>query len=92
MPPREQVALDHARAKLEVLGPHLPFPHQSEVRDGNGLRELRLRAGRSPWRALYRRIGDVFVIAAVGPEATVNSREFDRIVTQATERLKELRE
>jgi hypothetical protein len=41
--------------KLRELGPHLPFPHASAVRgnEGAGLRELRPRAGRSPWRAIY---------------------------------------
>lgn len=33
------------------------------------LRELRPRGGRSPWRALYRQVGDEFVVAAIAPEA-----------------------
>jgi hypothetical protein len=32
MPARERVALDRATMKLEVLGPGLPFPHQSDIR------------------------------------------------------------
>jgi len=58
----------HAVDKLVALGPTLPFPHQSSVQGVADLRELRPRAGRSRWRAFYRRIGDVFVVAAVGPE------------------------
>ena len=50
--------------KLEAFGPQLGHPHTSAVRGAPRLRELRPRAGRSPWRALYRRVGDVFVIAA----------------------------
>ncbi len=90
MPARERVALDQAIAKLEVLGPHLPHPHQSDVRGGGGFRELRLRAGRSAWRALYRRVGNVFVIAAVGPEAQARPREFERMVKVAMQRMEKL--
>ena len=79
MPTRERVVLEQATTKLALFGPHLPFPHQSDV-----------RGGRSPWRALYGRIGDVFVVAAVGPEAGVNPREFERMVRLAIHRLEKL--
>jgi hypothetical protein len=36
-------------------------------------------AGRSEWRALYRRVGNVFVIAAVGPEAQVSPRDMENL-------------
>ena len=92
MPARERVALDQARAKLSVHGPSLPYPHQSAVRGvgAAGLRELRPRAGRSAWRALYRRLGDVFVIAAVGPEAESDRRGFERMTRLAVVRLEEI--
>ena len=92
MPARERVALDQARAKLAVHGPSLPHPHQSAVLGAAsaGLREPRPRAGRSAWRALYRRIGDVFVIAAVGPEAESDPRGFERMTRLAAARLKEI--
>ncbi len=77
----------HAVDKLIALGPTLPFPHQSSVQGVADLRELRPRAGRSRWRAFYRRIGDVFVVAAVCPEATVNTRGFDRAAADAVTRL-----
>lgn len=78
--------------KLAVYGQTLPFPHSSALQGsaGTGLRELRPRAGRSPTRALYARVGDVFVIAAVGPEAHVDRRGFDRAVRAARDRLAEL--
>jgi len=79
--------MDHAVDKLEAFGPRLPFPHQSDVRDAPGLRELRPRAGRSPWRALYTRIQDEFVIAAIGPEAQVDGRGFRRAVRNALLRI-----
>jgi hypothetical protein len=89
LPRDEQLALDHAVGKLAAVGPALPFPHQSAVKAGQGLRELRPRGGRSRWRALYDRRGDTFVIAAVAPEAQVDRRGFDRAVRTALRRLEE---
>jgi hypothetical protein len=87
LPEQERAAMDHAVEKLDALGMRLPFPHQSDVRGAQNLRELRPRSGRSPWRAFYRRIGAVLVIAAVGPEAAVDRRGFDRAVRRAERRL-----
>ena len=70
----------------------MPYPHQSDVRGGRGLRELRPRAGRSRVRALYGRLGDAFVIVAVAPEALVDRRRFDRAVGVAAQRLAEVEE
>lgn len=78
--------------KLQALGPQLPYPHSSAIKDADRLRELRPRAGRSPCRAFYRRIGDEFAVAAIGPEAQVNQREFDRAVQVAEDRLNKLEE
>ena len=89
LPTKERFALEHAVEKLQAMGPRLPYPHQSNVEGAVNLRELRPRSGRSPWRALYRRIGDVFVIAAIGSEAQVNKRKFDRAVAVAHKRLAE---
>jgi hypothetical protein len=57
----------NAVEKLTVFGPALPFPHSSAIQGAERLRELRPRAGRSPWRGFYRRLGDVLVISAIGP-------------------------
>jgi hypothetical protein len=92
LPGSERAALYNAVRKLESIGPLLPYPHSSDVRGVTGLRELRLRAGRSPWRALYRQVGDVFVIAAVGPEAQHDPRGFSRACERALRRLAELEE
>lgn len=89
LPPNEQLALDHAVGKLAAVGPALPYPHQSAVQGGQGLRELRPRGGRSRWRALYGRREDTFVIAAVAPEAQIDRRGFDRAVRTACRRLEE---
>jgi hypothetical protein len=87
LPNDEQAALDHAVEKLAALGPRLPYPHQSAVQGQRGLRELRPRGGRSPWRGLYERRGGAFVIAAVAPEAEMDSRGFGRAVRLARRRL-----
>jgi hypothetical protein len=78
--------------KLAVFGPALPFPHCSGIQGTGHLRELRPRAGRSPWRAFYRRLGDVLVVAAIGPDAEADKRKFDRAVAAAITRLAELEE
>jgi hypothetical protein len=77
--------------KLREFGPHLPFPHASAVRgnEGAGLRELRPRAGRSPWRAIYARRDQTMVVAACGPEAQHDPRGFRRTVEAAAARLAE---
>jgi phage-related protein len=89
IPVRERVAALHAVEKLESLGTQLRFPHSSAVK-GTSFRELRLRAGRSPWRLLYCQIEDLMVILAVVPEAQQNPRGFRRGCVVAEQRLKEL--
>src|SRR5258708_12202354 len=78
LPKAEQAALINADAKLGAYGPQLGYPHTSAVRDADRLRELRPRAGRSAWRALYRQGGEGFGVAAVGPEALSDARGFER--------------
>ena len=91
IPARERYAVNSAIDKLRELGDALGYPHSSAVKEAPGLRELRPRQGRSPWRAFYGRAGDrVFVVAAIGPEAHHNPRAFRRAVAVALERLAEL--
>ncbi|MGH9132025.1 MAG: hypothetical protein ACRDWV_10235 [Acidimicrobiales bacterium] len=73
---RELAALINAEAKLAAFGPSLPYPHSSAVQGADRLRELRPRGGRSPCRALYRQVGDEFIVAAVGPEAHLDPLGF----------------
>ena len=92
LPTAERVAMDRAVDKLELLGAQLPFPHQSSVRGARGIRELRPRAGRSPWRGFYGQIGpDRFVLVAIGPEALVDPKGFSRAVEAAGARLREIK-
>lgn len=90
MPKVERNALIRAVEKLEAFGPQLGYPHTSAVRGFVRLRELRPRAGRSPWRALYRRVAEAFVIAAVGPEAESDPRGFQRAARNAVARLEKV--
>lgn len=92
LPGAERAAVINAVEKLQALGETLGFPHTSAVRGATRLRELRPRSGRSPWRAFYRRVGDVLVIGAIGPEAQRDRRGFDRAVRRAVERLDEVEE
>jgi hypothetical protein len=85
----ERILIQHAREKLEALGPQLGAPHTSAIKgeDGPGLRELRPRAGRSRWRPIYRRVQPrTFVILAIAPEAQIDKRGFDQKVTNARRR------
>ncbi len=90
LPPKELLALSNAVEKLKTMGPNLLAPHQSNVEGAKSLRELRPRGGQSPWRGFYRRIGDVFVIAAIGPEAQVNRQKVAQTVKAAQLRLDEV--
>lgn len=92
LPPAETAALINADRKLQALGPQLPYPHASAVKGADRLRELRPRGGRSPWRALYRQLGDAFVVAAVAPEAQVDGRKFDAACRAAERRLAQIEE
>ncbi len=88
LPASEKRAIDHAVEKLQALGAQLPFPHASRVRGVATLFELRPRAGRSRWRAFYRQVGAAMIIAAIGPEAQVDTRGFARAVERAQRRLR----
>ena len=88
VPVADRIAIENAIEKLTVLGDQLGAPHSSAIRGASEtLRELRPRAGRSRWRALYRRVGDQFVVAAISPEAAVNPTGFRGAVAKAIARL-----
>lgn len=91
LPPDELKAMFNALEKLQAIGAQLPYPHSSQVQ-GTQIRELRPRAGRSPWRALYQRVGDRLVVVAIAPEAQHDPRGFKRAVTQAQRRLQNITE
>jgi hypothetical protein len=88
----EAAAVKNVIKKLEAAGIGLGNPHSSKVHDADKLRELRPRAGNSPWRAFYRRIGDTFVVGAIGPEADNDPKGFKRAIKLAASRLNALEE
>ncbi|MBI3979077.1 MAG: hypothetical protein HY331_12910 [Chloroflexi bacterium] len=77
----------NAIGKLEQAGYGLAYPHSSSVRGAANLREPRPRAGQSPWRGFYRRIGAEIVIGAFGPEGQADPPGLARAVRAAEERL-----
>ncbi len=86
--PGERAAIRQAIAVLEAQVGDIGHPWSSAVRGpaGPGLRELRPRAGRSPWRLIYRRDGAMVVLLALAPEAGRDRRGFDRAVRAARTR------
>ena len=90
LPTDEQDAMRTAIARLEEFGDQLGAPHTSAVRGSAGLRELRPRRGRSPWRAIYRRVGEIMIVGAFGPEVQVDRPGFDRAVRLADGRIAEV--
>jgi hypothetical protein len=92
--PNEWKAVATVIEKLKAMGPRLGYPHSSSVRGplakGTGLRELRPRRGASPTRPLYCRIGDIFVILAIGPEAQVSPKGFEAAIAHAIGRVAEI--
>jgi hypothetical protein len=90
LPKAERAAMLNAIAKLEAVGPTLGSPHTSQVMSASvTLRELRPRAGASPWRAFYRQVGNVLRIVAIGPEAEARPRLFNAAVKRAIQRLED---
>ncbi|MDQ3693996.1 MAG: hypothetical protein M3464_10245 [Chloroflexota bacterium] len=83
--------MENAVVKRREFGEALGLPHSSQIK-GTSLRELRARRGRSPWRALYQRIGEEHIIvAAVGPEARHDPRGFQRAIAAAQDRINALK-
>lgn len=90
LPAAERAALATAVAKLRADS-HLGFPHTSLARGGSlGVRELRPRRGKSPWRGLYRRVGGTLVMLAIAPEAERDRRGFEKALAAAEARLCEV--
>lgn len=91
LPIREKRAMSNAPDKLAELGPELSYPHSSQLK-GSTFRELRPRQGRSPWRALYQRVGNRMVVAAIAPEAQSDEKGFERAIITGNWRLELYRE
>ncbi len=77
-------AIFNAIDKLGQLGEHLVPPHMKPLQGGASLRELRPRQGRTDWRLIYARVGDAYVVLAIG-----RHDDFDALLTQGRRRLAE---
>lgn len=90
LPKSERMAMYKALERLELHGDSLGYPHTSAVQGTSStLREIQPRAGRSAWRAFYRRVGAELVVGSIGPEAMTNPARFRRSVNLALTRLNE---
>jgi hypothetical protein len=89
LPPGEKASVLKAAEMLEAAGDMLSYPHCSSARGRGGtVWELRPRRGRSPVRALYRRIGNEFVIGAVA-RSHEDKRAYNAVLVKARSRLDE---
>lgn len=70
--------------KLKDLGSVLPSPHMKSLKGEADLFELRPRQGACETRLIYARIGERFVVLAVAAK----KRDFERMVAEATRRLR----
>jgi hypothetical protein len=74
---------------LRQLGPKITEPHAKSVKGAKGLFELRPSGGRALVRPLYVRVGDVFKIVAIAPEAQVDPSGFASAVERGRSRAKD---
>ena len=68
--------LDNQIERIALFGPHLPFPHSSQV-EGE-LRELRCHYGNTLFRILYRRSDNLFVLLHAFEKRTGTIPEADK--------------
>jgi phage-related protein len=78
--PKVQVVLDNQIARIALFGPHLPFPHSSQV-EGE-LRELRCHHGNTLFRILYRRSDNLFVLLHAFEKRTGTIPEADKQIAR----------
>lgn len=74
--PKVQVVLDNQIGRILLFGPHLAFPHSSQV-EGE-LRELRCHYGSTLYRILYRRSDNLFVLLHILEKRTAAIPEADK--------------
>ncbi len=79
---RDQKSVAHKVDLLIRLGPHLPFPHSSDVngsRHGR-MRELRAQSGGNPLRVFYAFDPRRTSILLIGGDKTGDGRFYERYV------------
>jgi hypothetical protein len=83
----DRKAVFNVMQKLKDLGPDLPSPHMKSLKGEADLFELRPKQGACEARPIYVRSGDRFVVLAIAAK----KKNFDRAVTDATQRLERRR-
>lgn len=85
----ERKAIFNAVDKLRQVGEQLAPPHMKPLQgaQAGGLRELRPRQGRSDWRPVYVRRGDLYIVLAIDRHGN-----FDALVARAQQRAEQYRD
>lgn len=90
LPPERAIAIDN---KIDLLNglpddaPPLAFPHSTQIR--GALRELRCHYGRTLYRILYQRSGNLFVLLHILEKRT--GKVLQRDIALAQERFRDFR-
>jgi hypothetical protein len=86
-----QIAIDATVRLLETKGPHLPFPHSSDVRGSRfgQMRELRVQHKGEPYRVLYAFDPRRTAILLIGGNKGGNNRWYQEYVPRADKLYKE---
>jgi len=81
----EQDSIDVTVRLLEELGPHLPFPHCSDIKGSrhNQMRELRVQRKGEPYRILYAFDPRRAAILLIGGKKTGDDRWYKTFVPLA---------
>ena len=81
----EQASVAASVRLLELLGPHLPFPHSSaiEMSAHSHMRELRVQHRGRPYRVLYAFDPRRVALLLIGGDKTGDGRWYERTVPVA---------
>ncbi len=81
----DQVSIAASVELLEHKGPHLPFPHSSDVKSSKhgSMRELRTQHSGRPYRTLYAFDPRRYAILLIGGDKTSDDRWYEKNVPLA---------
>ena len=81
----EQDSIDRSVGLLSALGPSLPFPHSSDIRNSKhgNMRELRVQHQGEPYRVFYAFDPRRSAILLIGGNKTGDDRFYERMVPHA---------
>ena len=84
----DRKAVFNVLQKLKDLGPDLSSPHMKSLKGEADLFELRPKQGACEVRPIFARLGDRFVVLGVAAK----KKDFDRLVIEASRRLRRYRQ